>query len=233
MASATMPRLLAVGNPTAAGENFYQTPTSNIRAVIRTIKITNLDASPHTLSLWTMPSSGASPADANQIYKEIPIPANTTVTKEVTIILGVTSQFGKIHTQADADSVLSVSIHGSEVTVADLSGRSEPSQLAQLQIGSTVTQILGAADPNRLVAVTLLFCNTDSGPHDLSVWNLINQFASADDSCVIVDAATIAAGETLEITAILCFMDQQYLMAQADAPSVITCTVYGNTVDVS
>lgn len=231
--NAIFPRLLATGNPTSAGEDFYQTPDSLTRAVIRTIKITNLDASPHTLSLWAIPSSGGSPSNSNIIYKEIPIPANTTVTKTVTIILGVENQFGKIHTQADADSVLAVSIHGAEVVPLSLTGKSIPSQLAQLAIGNTNTQILGASDPNRLVALTILFCNFSGSPETIRVHNLFNQFASPGDDNVIERDTTIGAGETLELTGVFCFADQQYLFAIASSAGAITCTVFGDTVNIS
>lgn len=233
MATAIFPRLLATGNPTAAGEDFYVTPNTGTRAVIRTIKITNFDGSPHTLSLWVIPSSGGSPSNSNIIYKEIPIAANTTVTKTVVIVLGVQNQVGKIHTQADADSVLGVSIHGAEVIAANLTGKSIPSQLAQLGINNSNTQILGAADPDRLVALTILFCNFDGSPHDISVHNLIDQFASPGDDNVIVKTVTLAAKETLELSGVFCFADQQYLFAIASASSVITCTVFGDTVNIA
>lgn len=234
MANAIFPRLLATGNPTAAGEDFYVTPDQLTRGVIRTIKITNLDpVYDHTLSLWAIPSSGGSASDSNIIYKDLLIPAGTTVTKTVVIVLGVTNQFGKLHTQADADSQLAVSIHGSEVVPLSLTGKSEPIQLAQLGINNSNTQILGASDPNRIVALTILFCNFDASPHDISVHNLFNQFATPGDDNVIVKNQTIAAGETLELTGIFCFADQQYLFAIASASSVITCTVFGDMVNVA
>lgn len=89
----------------------YSVPVSTT-AVIRSITLCNTDSVDHTVTLHLLPPAGAVAA-ANMIFSALPIKAGQTIEED---LVRVVLAQGSIVGLADAASVVSIRVDGSEVT---------------------------------------------------------------------------------------------------------------------
>jgi hypothetical protein len=215
---AVIPKSLFAGQATAAGATIYTTPATTTAARLTALIVTNIDASPHTFSVYT--SLGAMTMnDAHAQYKNVPIAAGATVAIIVPLALGFPTsspQTGSIAIQADADSVLDVTLFGSEIdSTSPTVGRALPHQYFQGVLTATpgIALLYGNATANFSgIVMSLTFCNVDGSPHDVDIQVSFDGGSSyfklrkgltipANDSLVVTDQFIIGptGGTGLEI----------------------------------
>ena len=229
-APAVIPQTLFVGQATAAGATILASLTTTaIR--ITAILITNIDTSAHNISIY----SSIGPmnlTDDQALYKNKLVDSGDTLSLLVPRVIGdyFNVGIGRLGVQADADSVLNVTVYGAIVNGAHADvGRSAPVQSFQgvLTTNPAVSPLFGVATANISgVLMSLVLCNTSGTNHSVDIKVSFDGGSTYTDLYIDypVPANDTVEIETPIIVGVAAGTGLEILVAGADVDGFITAT---------